>query len=70
MQELLESSGIPGVMLLFPLRVVGSLLNQLDTRTRLVRQLDAIYWKGYVVADRVKIDLEDLWEFMRVQSEQ
>jgi hypothetical protein len=63
MEEMLTSSFVPGVMLLFPLRVVGSLLDEARARQRLERQLDSIYWKGYVVADRIKIDLKDLWTF-------
>lgn len=63
MEELLQLSNVPGVMLLYPLRVVGSLLEDVDTKLRLMKQLDVIYWKGFIVADRVKVDLEDLWAF-------
>ncbi|OAA43776.1 hypothetical protein NOR_04351 [Metarhizium rileyi] len=58
---LLRSSYVPGVMLLFSLRVVGSLADETDLRSRLLTQLDTIYWKGYVVAERVKVDLNELW---------
>ncbi|TWU78636.1 hypothetical protein ED733_005365 [Metarhizium rileyi] len=58
---LLRSSNVPGVMLLFSLRVVGSLADETDLRSRLLTQLDTIYWKGYVVAERVKVDLNELW---------
>ncbi|KID63407.1 C6 finger domain protein, partial [Metarhizium hybridum] len=61
--QLLQSSNVPGVMLLFPLRVVGSLLTETEARMGVVAQLNTIYWKGYVVADRVKVDLHDLWAF-------
>ncbi|EFY91084.1 hypothetical protein MAC_02970 [Metarhizium acridum CQMa 102] len=66
--RLLQSSNVPGVMLLFPLRVVGSLLTETDARLKVVAQLDTIYWKGYVVADRVKVDLNILWAFSGLQG--
>lgn len=68
LMEELQLSNVPGVMLLFPLRVVGSLLDDAATRSRLMKQLDAIYWKGFIVADRIKIDLEDLWAFMGLED--
>jgi hypothetical protein len=68
MEQLLHTSCIPGVMLLFPLRVVGSLLSQTAERTRLMAQLDTIRCKGYAVADRVKTDLQELWALPSLPS--
>jgi hypothetical protein len=62
MERLLHSSSVPGVMLLFPLRVVGSLLSQTAERPRLIALLDSVHCKGYAVAHRVKTDLRELWE--------
>ena len=62
MGQLLESSTLPGVMLLFPLRFVGSLIEDMDTRSRILAQLDLIYQDGYVVANRVREDLTGFWE--------
>ncbi|KAG9254268.1 fungal-specific transcription factor domain-containing protein [Emericellopsis atlantica] len=54
-------SGIPGIMLLFPLRMVGVHASDRRTRLEVLRILARIYQLGFVVADRIRVDLEECW---------
>jgi hypothetical protein len=66
-EQLLKSSDIPGVMLLFPLRLAGCHAQNREERYRVLQALDRVYWKGFVVSNRVQIDLEELWGYEGVE---
>lgn len=58
-----EPSGIPGVILLFPLRMVGVHVSDDWTRTEVLGILAQIRQQGFVVADRISQDLGEVWSF-------
>ncbi|KAH7165166.1 hypothetical protein EDB81DRAFT_678820 [Dactylonectria macrodidyma] len=60
---ILELSTIPGVLLLFPLRMAGANTTSADGKKRIRAILSRIYQKGFVVSDRIKVDLERCWEY-------
>lgn len=66
-ESIVSSENIPGVLLLFPLRVAGSLAGDLEMRRRITACLDKVYWKGFVVTQQVKIDLQDLWAYQGLE---
>ncbi|KAH7178224.1 hypothetical protein DER46DRAFT_621907 [Fusarium sp. MPI-SDFR-AT-0072] len=67
--EILEHSRIAGVLVIFPLRMAGA--NSIDSRERkeIVRLLDLISQKGFVVSGRIKVDLVELWEYQYLNSQ-
>lgn len=52
---------ISGVLFLFPLRVAGSLATDADTKAQIFQLLDTVHRQGFVVAERVRIDLAELY---------
>lgn len=60
----LENSAIPGVILLFPLRMAGANALKTEHRAELVEILDRIYRSGFVVSDRIKVDVQELWQVL------
>ncbi|KAF5626191.1 monocarboxylate transporter 2 [Fusarium sp. NRRL 52700] len=66
--EILEHSHIAGVLVIFPLRMAGA--NSVDPRERMevMRLLDLISQKGFVVSERIKVDLVELWEYQYLSS--
>lgn len=67
-ERVLRSSGIPGVLLLFPLRMAGAGVFETSKKRKILKLLDRIYQTGFVVADIIRIDLEDLWRHRALQS--
>lgn len=63
--QILEHSNLPGVLILFPLRMAGANAAKPSQRDELVRLLDRISQKGFVVAERIKVDLRELWEYQQ-----
>ncbi|KAJ5813990.1 uncharacterized protein N7503_000740 [Penicillium pulvis] len=66
--RVLRSSGIPGVLLLFPLRMAGANVYENSKKRRILKLLDRIYQTGFVVADVIRTDLEDIWRYQALQS--
>lgn len=68
--EVLEYSHIAGVLAIFPLRMAGA--NSADSRERkeIIRLLDLISQKGFVVSGRIKADLVELWEYQYLNSKE
>lgn len=67
--RVLRSSGIPGVLLLFPLRMAGANVFEDSKKRKIVKLLDRIYQTGFIVADIIRTDLEDLWRDQRLKSD-
>ncbi|KAK1466953.1 hypothetical protein CMEL01_10946 [Colletotrichum melonis] len=65
--QILEYSNIPGVLLLFSLRMAGANTNQSLQRGEIVRLLDRIATKGFAVSGRIKRDLQELWEYQHAE---
>lgn len=61
--SILELSTIPGALLLFGLRVAGANSSLTDHKDRISATLSQIHQKGFVVSDRIKIDLEEFWNY-------
>ncbi|POR31888.1 Uncharacterized protein TPAR_07908 [Tolypocladium paradoxum] len=67
-QNIVVASDIPGVTLMFPLRMGGAHAVEAQQRTNVLRILGQVYQKGFVVSDRITVDLRELWEFQELQS--
>ena len=59
-RELL-ACGVAGVLLFFPLRVAGARVQSSREREDILDLLHAVVQRGYVVADAITSDLEELW---------
>jgi hypothetical protein len=66
--EIINSSDIPGILTLFALRAAGVAATELSERRAILRLLDQIVQKGFVVSRRVSDDLRGLWEYARLGS--
>lgn len=66
-KQILEHYNIPGVLLLFPLRMAGANTSQSLQKDEIVRLLDRIAQKGLAVSERIKRDLQDLWEYQHAE---
>lgn len=60
--KIIRTSNIPGVILLFPLRMAGAHV-ELGHRSEILKLLQQIYNSGFAVADRIRVDLCDFWAF-------
>ncbi|KAL2843073.1 fungal-specific transcription factor domain-containing protein [Aspergillus pseudodeflectus] len=60
-EQILSQYKIPGVMLFFPLTVAGSRARDPAQRSQIVSLLDRVFRTGFVVANRVKIGIQDRW---------
>lgn len=67
-EQSLEASIVPGVTLLFPLRMAGANAFQAEQRTKVVDLLGQIYRSGFIVSNRIKVDVQDLWQFLATQN--
>ncbi|KAL0767757.1 hypothetical protein CaCOL14_009996 [Colletotrichum acutatum] len=65
--QILEHSNMPGVLLLFPLRMAGANTSQSSQKEETVRLLDRIAQKGFAVSGRIKRDLQELWEYRHAE---
>ncbi len=68
--SILSHGNSPGVLLLFPLRVAGSLAGNMAMKRQIVACLDSIFWKGFVVTEQVKLDLQQFWTFHGLEYRQ
>ncbi|PTB37977.1 hypothetical protein M441DRAFT_147301 [Trichoderma asperellum CBS 433.97] len=57
-----QDSNIPGVILLFPLRMAGAHA-EVGRRNKILKILQQIYNSGFVVAEKITIDLCDFWTY-------
>jgi hypothetical protein len=53
---------VPGVLLLFALRMAGVHATDKTLTRMVVERLDTIYQEGFVVSWRIKSDLKEFWE--------
>lgn len=60
---ILEESSIPGVLLLFPLRMAGSNTIDLKQRERTTKLLARVSQKGFIISERITVDLRELWVY-------
>ncbi|KAK4092258.1 transcriptional regulator family: Fungal Specific TF [Purpureocillium lilacinum] len=62
--EAVQRSNIPGALLLFPLRMAGANTADADAdrKERILKLLGRVHAQGFVVADRIKVDLHDFWQ--------
>ena len=64
----MEASAIPGVALLFPLRMAGANTLAMENRTKVVDILGRIHQSGFIVSERIKVDVQELWGFLAAQN--
>lgn len=67
-EKVLQSSNIPGAILLFPLRMAGAHSHFEWQRDEVRNLLNQIHKSGFVVAKRIQIDLLEFWEFQDDQD--
>lgn len=62
--EAVQRSNIPGALLLFPLRMAGANTADADAdrKERILKLLGRVHAQGFVVADRITVDLHDFWQ--------
>lgn len=60
-KAVLDTSCIPGLLLLFSLRIAGIHSSQRERQDEALRVLEKIRTQGFVVADRIKVDLQEYW---------
>jgi hypothetical protein len=63
-----KKSEIPGILLLFPLRVTGVSARTPSHRARVKSALDRVYSRGYVVSKWIVTDLQELWDWEQAFS--
>lgn len=68
LQGLCKDLTISGVLFLFPLRVAGSLATDAATKAEIFQLLDTVHRQGFVVAQRVRVDLEELYTAQAICS--
>ncbi|KAL3490352.1 hypothetical protein BJX62DRAFT_238164 [Aspergillus germanicus] len=59
-ENILKASEVSSILLLFPLRVAGTQAES-GTRTQILRLLDGVFARGFVVSSRIKEDLNEYW---------
>ncbi|KAB8239074.1 uncharacterized protein BDW43DRAFT_260529 [Aspergillus alliaceus] len=62
-QSLLSDTYIPGVLLLFPLRMAGAHVLESRAQERVLGTIRQIRQKGFIVSDRIEVDLQDFWHY-------
>ncbi|PYI22404.1 hypothetical protein BO99DRAFT_440566 [Aspergillus violaceofuscus CBS 115571] len=60
---LLADTDIPAVLLLFPVRMAGAHASGQHARERVLDTIRMIRQKGFVVADRIEVDLHEVWAY-------
>jgi hypothetical protein len=59
---------VPGVLLLFALRMAGAHATDAALMQLTMQRLDDVYWEGFVVSEWVKRDLQELWRYRQAQG--
>lgn len=62
-QSLLSDTFIPGVLLLFPLRMAGAHVFDSRAQEEILGTLRKIGQKGFIVSDRIEVDLQEFWHY-------
>ncbi|RAL17420.1 uncharacterized protein BO97DRAFT_6248 [Aspergillus homomorphus CBS 101889] len=62
-QTLLSDTDIPAVLLLFPLRMAGTHVLESHGQNRVLGAIRQIRQKGFVVSDRIELDLQEFWHY-------
>jgi len=62
-RELLENSTIPGILLLFPLRVAGAAATGSLQKDRVTAVLGQVHEHGFAIAKWIRNDVELLWRW-------
>lgn len=62
-QSLLSDTFIPGVLLLFPLRMAGAHVFESRAQEEILGTIRKIGQKGFIVADRIEVDLQEFWHY-------
>ncbi|CAG7558111.1 unnamed protein product [Fusarium equiseti] len=66
--QIVDSSNIPGLLMLFPLRMAGANTNERSQKDRILRLLERISQTGFVVSNRITVDLEEVWAYKALYS--
>lgn len=66
-EKVIQASNIPGVILLFPLRMAGAHA-EIGQRNKILTFLQQIYNSGFIVAEKIKIDLCDFWAYKEMET--
>lgn len=67
--KLLEASSIPGILLLFPLRMAGVVASRSLQRERIVAVLNRVHDQGFAIARWIRHDVEALWQWQGSMAE-
>lgn len=67
-QKILDASVVPGVTLLFPLRMAGVNTTCAEQRARIMVILGQIRKTGFIVSERIEADVQETWNFMATQD--
>ncbi|KAH6874074.1 hypothetical protein B0T10DRAFT_533100 [Thelonectria olida] len=67
-EAILKVSSIPGLLLLFPLRMAGASAIAACQRDQTSRLLARVSQNGFLISERVKADLHELWAHERLRS--
>lgn len=57
-----------GVLLIFPLRVAGTRAETTLQKAKALALLDRIVKSGFIVANRIKVDLQEFWEWKAISE--
>ncbi|KAH8879823.1 hypothetical protein GQ53DRAFT_738155 [Thozetella sp. PMI_491] len=59
--ELSSHPYIIGIMLMFPLKLVGSHVTDVETRRKVLGIFDKLYWRGYIASLELKTKMQSSW---------
>ena len=62
-EDVIEKLRIPAVSLIFPLRMAGACARSDEQRSKIFHLLTGLVSMGFVAADRIRVDLQELWIF-------
>ncbi|KAF4995731.1 hypothetical protein FGRMN_4938 [Fusarium graminum] len=66
---ILQDAVIPGILILFPLRIAGVNTTELSGRETILSLLDRIGRRGFLVSQRIIVDLRALWEYEDLEAD-
>lgn len=61
--QIVDSPNVPGLLMLFPLRMAGANTNDPSQKDRILRLLKRISQTGFIVSNRITVDLEEVWAY-------
>ncbi|XEU97497.1 hypothetical protein FSHL1_002783 [Fusarium sambucinum] len=61
--DILDHSNISSLLLLFPLRMAGANTSNSLEKDQIIKFLNGISQKGFLVSNRIVVDLEEVWAF-------